>query len=291
MSTRTRNQAIDVAELLGVRADVADRVPAGRSAALVPAGRPAALVSAGSGRSVTVRPDEIEVVVPDEWLADLHDPSLVIAPSYIGPDRRRWVRTEPPPPAPTGLPLWLRRVFLVVFLTALCVVPLTMIAARSIPPATAPPAAPSAVTAADAQARQQARAAARAAKAQARAEGAQRAGQREGLGQQLRSGRAIQQVHFAGSGQPHHRVALGQVVRTGGGVAVAVARQRESRGDVPHDGAVGAHRERTILEGHVDDVLAGVLGVVKGERRGGAGVDARPAGRAPCRVALVGRRR
>jgi len=37
---------------------------------------------------IVVPPEDVEVVLDPEWLADLHDPSLVISPDYVGPDRR-----------------------------------------------------------------------------------------------------------------------------------------------------------------------------------------------------------
>ena len=81
---------------------------------------------------VVVRRRDVEVVVSPELVADLYDPSLVISPGYVGPDRRRTDRTESPK---HGVPQWLRRVFEVVLLTGMVVVPLTMIASRSVPPA------------------------------------------------------------------------------------------------------------------------------------------------------------
>jgi hypothetical protein len=40
-------------------------------------------------RPVVVPAEDVEVVLAPEWLADLNDPSLVISPNYVGPDRRR----------------------------------------------------------------------------------------------------------------------------------------------------------------------------------------------------------
>ena len=167
MSTRIRHQSIEIADLLGARVDqsgdAAHSEDAGGNSEpdVVATHDRGHCPSGGSGRSpsggamVAVRPEEIEVVVLEEWLADLHDPSLVIAPGYIGPDRRRAVRTTAPQQG--GLPLWFRRVCLVAFLTALCVVPLTMIASRSVPPALTPAPTPQAAAADAATARQQAR--------------------------------------------------------------------------------------------------------------------------------------
>ena len=44
---------------------------------------------------------DVEVVLDPSWLVDLHDPTLVISPGYVGPDRRRADRTwDGPPPTP-----------------------------------------------------------------------------------------------------------------------------------------------------------------------------------------------
>ena len=100
-----------------------------------------------AGRSPAVRPEYVEVVVAPEWLTDLHDPTLVISPAYVGPDRRRVDRSAPPNRS------WgfrsARRIVRVVYMTALVVVPLTMTVNRSVPPAavgTPPPAAREATT-------------------------------------------------------------------------------------------------------------------------------------------------
>ena len=85
-----------------------------------------------------MRPKDIEIIVGADLLADLHDPSLIISQGYVGPDRRRFDRSIPPP---TGMPMWLRRTMLVVFLTTVVVVPLTMISVRSVPPAASSPGA------------------------------------------------------------------------------------------------------------------------------------------------------
>ena len=89
-------------------------------------------------REVVVHPTDVEIIVGADLLADLHDPSLVISHGYVGPDRRRFDRSIPPP---TGMPMWLRRTMLVVFLTTVVVVPLTMISVRSVPPAASSPGA------------------------------------------------------------------------------------------------------------------------------------------------------
>lgn len=93
-----------------------------------------------AGRSMAVRPEAVEVVVTPGWLADLHDPTLVISHAYVGPDRRRVDQSTPPEPS------WrsrlVRRIAQVVCMTAVAV-PLTMTVNRSVPPATTgtPPAA------------------------------------------------------------------------------------------------------------------------------------------------------
>jgi hypothetical protein len=100
------------------------------------------LVGAFSCAPVAVPSREIVVpsrdvqVVAHHLVADLHDPSLVISPDYVGHDRRRTGRSVSPK---AGVPPWLRRVMQVVVLTTLVVVPLTMMAAHSIPPAAAGP--------------------------------------------------------------------------------------------------------------------------------------------------------
>ncbi len=87
-------------------------------------------------QEIVVLPRDIEVVGIPELVADLYDPSLVISPGYVGPDRRRIDRSAPPK---VGVPPWLRRVLQVVLMTVLVVVPLTMISARSVPPAATGP--------------------------------------------------------------------------------------------------------------------------------------------------------
>ena len=95
--------------------------------------RPGRHGEVASGRSLVVRPEDVEVVVAPEWLADLHDPTLVISPAYVGPDRRRVARSATPESS-WGLRS-VGRIVQVVCMTALVVVPLTMIVNRSVPPA------------------------------------------------------------------------------------------------------------------------------------------------------------
>jgi hypothetical protein len=98
----------------------------------------------GDRRPVVVRPDEVEVVLDPSWLLDLHDPSLVISHSYVGPDRRLVGRTEDAPgPISARWFRLLRRVIQVAVLTAAVVVPLVLIASPAVPPAarSTPPAA------------------------------------------------------------------------------------------------------------------------------------------------------
>jgi hypothetical protein len=96
----------------------------------------------GSGLAVlsreplAVRREDVEVVVDPALFADLHDPSLVITRGYVGPERRRAPRLVP---EARRRPSWLRHVWNVLFLTFVVVVPLTMIAARSVPPSTTDP--------------------------------------------------------------------------------------------------------------------------------------------------------
>jgi hypothetical protein len=92
-----------------------------------------------AGRSIMVRAVDIEVVVAPEWLADLHDPTLVISHGYVGPDRRRSDRGAPRDAEPTDRTLLdrlLRRIGQIVCMTLVVAVPLTLIASRSVPPAT-----------------------------------------------------------------------------------------------------------------------------------------------------------
>ena len=90
------------------------------------------------GRSIVVHPADIEVVLAPEWLADLHDPTLVISHGYVGPDRRRSDRGAPgyvDPTRRTPLARLLRRIGQIVCMTLVVAVPLTLIASRSVPPA------------------------------------------------------------------------------------------------------------------------------------------------------------
>jgi len=95
---------------------------------------------------------DVEVVVDPHWLMDLHDPTLVISEGYVGPDRRHAHRAWD-----AGLQhrrrrdRFLHRVVQVAVMTIAVVVPLTLIVARSVPPA-APSTPPSASVAAPAAA-------------------------------------------------------------------------------------------------------------------------------------------
>jgi hypothetical protein len=67
---------------------------------------------------------DLEVYVPPEMLADLHEPRLVITPGYIGRDRRRpapWQRRVRRPPTSR-----LALVVMVALITSAIVVPLTL---------------------------------------------------------------------------------------------------------------------------------------------------------------------
>jgi hypothetical protein len=103
-------------------------------------------------RPVVVRPDDVEVVLDPSWLADLHDPTLVISHSYVGPDRRVGRTNEAPGTRPARWFRLLRRVVQVAVLTAAVVVPLVLIASPGVPPAarSTPPAATKAAPAATA---------------------------------------------------------------------------------------------------------------------------------------------
>ena len=91
-----------------------------------------------AGRHVTVRPADVEIVIAPDWLADLHDPTLIITRGYVGPERRRTDRGAPgyAPTTRTLRSSWLRRIAQIVCMTMAVAVPLTLIAARSVPPAT-----------------------------------------------------------------------------------------------------------------------------------------------------------
>jgi len=81
-------------------------------------------------------PTDVEVLDPS-WLLDLHDPTLVITDSYVGPDRRRRERTSVQGGGTPGR--WnvlLRRAAQVIVATTVAVVPLVLIATPAVPPAT-----------------------------------------------------------------------------------------------------------------------------------------------------------
>jgi hypothetical protein len=98
-----------------------------------PTAEPGASGLAVLHREVAVRPRDVEVVISPDLVADLYDPTLVISHGYVGPDRRRHAR---PAPRRATQP-WYSRIMTVLLLTAMVVVPLTLIAARSVPPAVA----------------------------------------------------------------------------------------------------------------------------------------------------------
>jgi hypothetical protein len=82
-------------------------------------------------------------VLDPAWLTDLHDPTLVITPGYVGPDRRRSDRTwDGAPAAPDRRARLIRRAIQVLVTTVAVVVPLVLIASPAAPPAlaTRPPA-------------------------------------------------------------------------------------------------------------------------------------------------------
>ncbi len=97
------------------------------------------LAGAAPGRSrrlVTVHLEDVEIVLAPEWLADLHDPTLVISQGYVGPDRRQGDRT---PPGYGGADGRTRRagrfvrIARIVCITLVLAVPLTLMAAGSVP--------------------------------------------------------------------------------------------------------------------------------------------------------------
>jgi hypothetical protein len=103
--------------------------------------------------TVIVPPGDVDIVLDPQWLADLDDPTLVISPSYVGPDRRGDARgaSESPSGGQPGSRL-VRRGVQVVLMTALAVVSLVMIASHSAPvaphaptPAAAAPGTPGTV--------------------------------------------------------------------------------------------------------------------------------------------------
>ena len=89
-----------------------------------------------SPRLLTVRLEDVEIVLAPEWLADLHDPTLVISHGYVGPDRRRGDRSHP---GYGGADVGTRRtgrfvrIARIVCITLVLAVPLTLMAARSVP--------------------------------------------------------------------------------------------------------------------------------------------------------------
>ena len=96
------------------------------------------LAGAAPGRSrrhLTVHLEDVEIVFGPEWLADLHDPTLVISHGYVGPDRRRGDRSLP---GYGGAGVHTRRIgrFVsiarIVCITLVLAVPLTLMAARSV---------------------------------------------------------------------------------------------------------------------------------------------------------------
>ena len=80
---------------------------------------------------------DVEVVLDPQWLVDLHDPTLVISPGYVGPDRRGVDR--PDREQAHGTDWWtrlFRRAVQVVVTTVAVVVPLVLIATPAAPPTT-----------------------------------------------------------------------------------------------------------------------------------------------------------
>ena len=98
----------------------------------IPTGSPRRTDLVVAPRDVVVWPREVEVVITPDLVADLYDPTLVISNGYIGPDRRRHSHSAPARRRTRPL---LGRFVQVVLLTAVVVIPLTMVAARSVPPA------------------------------------------------------------------------------------------------------------------------------------------------------------
>ena len=85
-------------------------------------------------RPVSVRPEDIEIVVAPEWLADLHDPRLVISPGYVGTERRQVDRVTSGYTAPAGRvrrARWQRQIAKIVGMTLVIAIPLTVVAGRS----------------------------------------------------------------------------------------------------------------------------------------------------------------
>ena len=83
---------------------------------------------------------QLDVYVPPSWLADLHDPRLIITPDFVGRDRRFGHRPPPsssrsgvaPPPPSTGRGSSLRfhQLIAVVVATVALAVPLTLMASH-----------------------------------------------------------------------------------------------------------------------------------------------------------------
>ena len=78
------------------------------------------------------------VHVSPEMVADLHEPRLVISPEYVGRERRYGpVRPQPPVTARPPTHRWTQAV-MVALVTAVAVVPLTLMVAHGAPAATGP---------------------------------------------------------------------------------------------------------------------------------------------------------
>ncbi len=87
--------------------------------------------------AVAVDHREMEIVLDPQWLADLHDPHLIISRGYVGPDRRRSDRSWVDLPARRSRTVSLAlRCAQVVALALVAVVPLLLINAKAVPPAT-----------------------------------------------------------------------------------------------------------------------------------------------------------
>jgi len=104
----------------------------------------------GTAADVARRPLVVpELVLDPEWLADLDDPTLIISPGYVGPDRRGSARDEDGTVRGRRRRVgFVRRGTQVALMTALAVVSLALIASRSAPPAAHAPSAPNAAVAA-----------------------------------------------------------------------------------------------------------------------------------------------
>ncbi len=113
--------------------------PMGCSIALDLLAIPAASVPPGpvTRRPIVVPSADVEVMLDPSWLLDLHDPTLVISNSYVGPDRRRTDRSwDQGRWRPRRWARLIRRAVQVVVMTAAVVVPLVLIASPAPPPAT-----------------------------------------------------------------------------------------------------------------------------------------------------------